>query len=263
VNDAQLIQWNQQHAYEGKLGGSRESYCRDFVTAKAGLVATILADQINEAEENGTEISCRKGCRHSTCCMEHIESSLQECEAIVYYLYNHPDALAGFVENYQGWREKLLLTPGPFQELEALYADLFDSRSKEVKSFGALAAFDKQYFDLHVQYFDLHLHCPFLLDDECLIYDARPYACVGAYSTAPLDLCAPRTNMLPPITRSFPPDEVLNSIFFFQEISNPRPLFMPLHVYEILVKGYEHLARVSGISDLVHEAKVQKLIFTG
>jgi Fe-S-cluster containining protein len=261
LNDNDLIQWNQQHAFTGKLGSSRESFCKNFLQAKNDLVKDILADQLREAEENGNEITCRKGCLHSTCCMEHTEATLQECDAIVYYLYGHQDILTKFIANYSTWKDKLLLNPQPYQQLEELYSDLYDPRQKEMKSFAALAEFDRAYLDTHVRYFDLHLPCPFLVNNECSIYEARPYACVSSYSTAPLDLCAIDQQILPPISRSTPPDETLNSTFFYREIINPRPQFMPMTVHDILINGYEYLAKTAGLDDLEHEARVEHLVY--
>jgi len=41
-----------------------------------------------------------------------------------------------------------------------------------------------------MQYFNLRLTCPFLEDDACSIYDARPFTCREYYVTSPPELCA-------------------------------------------------------------------------
>ena len=53
---------------------------------------------------NGKTITCQKGCYF--CCDEFVEADIQECEAIVYYLYHNESALFTFLKNYPEWGEK-------------------------------------------------------------------------------------------------------------------------------------------------------------
>jgi hypothetical protein len=261
MNDADRIDWNQQNAYVGELGASREKFCREFLGAKQELLAEITQEQAGEALANGAGVTCRKGCAHAACCMEYIEATLQECDAVVYYLYQHPTSLAGFLANFQDWQEKLSRNDKPHRDIQDMYRKLFDPGNKEIKDFAELPKLDQEFYELQVGYFDLQLTCPFLSHHECLIYTARPFVCAAAYSSAPLDLCATNGRMLPPINRSTPPPEALNSIFYCGEIKNLRMHFLPLTVYDILVRGYECLASAAGSSELLHEARVQQLIY--
>jgi hypothetical protein len=255
----QSIEWNKQKAYSGKLGQSREIFCNDFTKKKFAQIKDIEDGQLQEAEENKSRITCKKQCRFSSCCMEYIEATIQECETIVYYLYNHSEALSKFLKNYPEWREKVLSGGDLYKEIDKIFSEFLVPQAK-LSNMRRLHELDQKYLDLHIQYFDSHNPCPFSCGNECIIYDVRPFTCVCSYSTSPADLCGMSDKILPPINRSAPPEESLNSSFYFGEIKTPGLFFMPLAVYEILARGYEYLADVTGLDELRKEAKRQHLI---
>ena len=228
----QIIEWNKQNAYSGELGRRRELFCQDYIQQKKVRIKDLEQKQRAEVESNKAEITCEKQCRFSSCCMEYIEATIQECDTIVYYLYKNNEAFSKFLKNYPGWRERVASCDDIYKECEAIYETLFPSIVKK-QDFRLLEDIDQKYLDFHMRYFDLHIPCPFSCDNECLIYEVRPFSCAGSYSTSPLELCGMIDKIFPPINRSEPPDDALSSSFYYGTIQAPRPLFMPLTVYEI------------------------------
>jgi Fe-S-cluster containining protein len=259
LNLNQLLEWNKQKAYSGKLGRDRELFCLEYVKQKSKIVKEVEDSQVKESDSIGLSITCKKKCQFSTCCMEYVDATIQECEVIVYYLYHHPEALSQFLKNYPMWKEKVSLNESISKEFDIIYQEL--SSKQNPTNQRILNELENRCFDLHIRYFDLHISCPFLLDNQCIIYDARPYACVGAYSTSPRDLCALRSDMLPPIKRSMLPDDTFYiPLFYYGKLDIPNPFFMVRNVYDILVSGYTHIAEMTGLVELGKEAKRQNLI---
>lgn len=255
----QSIEWNKQKAYSGKLGLQRELFCREYLKEKNKTIETLEESQVNEAKLMKTSITCKKQCKFSTCCMEYVEASIQECEVIVYYLYNHPEALSQFLKNYPAWIEKVSLNGDISEECQKIYNEV--NTPSVQKNKWKMEELDKKYFDLHVRYFDFNIVCPFLSNNECIIYNVRPFACACAYSSSPLDLCAPSDKILPPINRSELPEGALyTSSFYFGKLEIPSPFFMPSNIYEMLDNGYTHIARMTGLTKLLKEAERENLV---
>lgn len=259
MNEEESIIWNRQHAYAESLGSKREAFCKDFIEKKSGIVREMEEGQRKDAGSVHASITCKKHCEVSSCCMEYIESSIQECEAIIYFLYNHPESLSRFLQNFPRWRKKVSANGDLHNEVDKFYKALF-SPDVKIKHKSVLHAMDAQYFDLHIKYLDFQIPCPFLSDNECIIYDVRPFACVGSYSTSPVKLCIADARILPPVNRTELPPEAGDSSFYFGDLGAQPPLFMPLNVYEILFKGYKHVADVMGLKQLEKEAKTLNLI---
>lgn len=259
LNLNQSLEWNKQKAYSGKLGRKRELFCLEYVKQKSKIVKEVEDSQVKEANSAGISITCKKKCPFSTCCMEYVEATIQECEIIVHYLYNHPEALSQFLKNYPEWKEKVSLNSDIYKEFDKIYQEISSTQTQ--KNQRILEELDRRNFDLHIRYFDLHISCPFLVDNQCIIYDVRPYVCVGAYSTSPLDLCALNSKILPPINRSLLPEgSYYIPLFYYGKLEIPNPLFMALNVYDILVKGYAHIVEVTGLVELGKEARRQNLM---
>jgi len=253
-----LIENHKQKAYAGDLGHKREQFCLSYKKEKDLCVKEVEDAQVKDAKSMGVSITCKKKCLHSTCCMEYIEATVQECEVIVHYLYNHPEALSLFLRNYSGWRERVSQTGDIFTGFNKIYDEICST--KTAKNKWILEELNKRSFDLHVRYFDLQISCPFLVDNQCIIYDVRPYVCVIAYSTSPLDLCALNSKILPPINRSLLPEgSYYISSYYFEKLDIPNPFCMPLNVHDILVKGYAHIAEMTGLAELGEEAIRQDL----
>jgi hypothetical protein len=258
-NSHESIEWNKQRAYEGKLGRERESFCIKYIEEKNKVTKEVMESQIEEANSAKTSITCKKRCFFSTCCMEYVEATIQECEIIVYYLYKNPEALMQFLKNYPGWKERALTDSNIIKEFNQIYEEI--SSTKTQKNKRVLEELEKRIFELHIRYFDLHVPCPFLVENLCVIYEVRPYVCVIGYSNSPLDLCRINKYILPPINRSLlPEDTYYIPLFYYGKLDIPNPLLMASNVHDILVKGYAHIAEVTGLYGLVKEAKSQNLI---
>ena len=93
-------------AYAGKLGKSRESFCQSYIKQKSKWIDAISQKLLKGIESEGKTTPCEQGCIYSTCCNEYVEANLQECEAIVYYLYQNGNILEAFLKNYEIWRQK-------------------------------------------------------------------------------------------------------------------------------------------------------------
>src|SRR4030042_3910809 len=72
-------------AYLGDIGRRRKQFCYHYMAQKEISLAKMETAQIEATYALGERISCHKGCYY--CCAERVKASLQECEAIVYFLY--------------------------------------------------------------------------------------------------------------------------------------------------------------------------------
>ena len=253
MNTKELIDFNRLNAYKGKLGRSRELFCITYLKHKKNIINNIVNGQIQDATYKQNTITCSKKCTYSTCCMEYVEATIQECELIVYYLYNHKEALSNYIKNYQSWRTKVVQNGDLYKQGEKIWGEITTFRKPTLD--------DNQLMErLHESHFQLHVPCPFLSNNLCTIYDVRPYTCVGYYSTSPIELCS-KESLIPPQIHYYQPIDVLSDVsFYFGELNSPRILFMPTSVYEILTDGYLKLAQASGLPGLKKEAKRQHLI---
>jgi hypothetical protein len=247
----QSFEWNKQKAYSGKLGRERELFCFQYSKQKSSIIKKLEERQLQEVESKHVQITCKKRCVHSSCCFEYVEANIQECETIVYYLYNHPQALKIFLKNYPEWRLQVSLNGDLHKEYDKILQSLISPSPSNTSQENVDAIFTK--------YHDFHIYCPFLENNECIIYDVRPYSCAGCYSSAAIDLCSVDSKWLPPLQRLLP-DELLGSSFYCEKLKKPTLLFMPLNVYEIIMKGYAHIVEITGLTELEKEAKQQHLL---
>lgn len=254
MSTKEIINWNRQNAYKGKLGRSRELFCFTYLKHKTDIIKKIVNGQIKNATIDHAEITCSKKCEFSTCCMQYVEATIQECEVIVYYLYNHKEALSNYLRNYPNWRTKISQSGDLFKQGEIIWSEVTASRKPNS---------DDNYLmeTIHQSHFHLHIPCPFLRENLCTIYDVRPYTCAGYYSDSPIELCSIGSQTLPPIHYSQPTEVLSDVSFYYSELNSPRILFMPTNVYEILTDGYSKLARVAELPELEKEAKRQHLIY--
>ena len=253
ISIKELIDFNRQNAYKGKLGRNRELFCVTYLKHKKHIINNIVNEQIQDAARDHAEITCNKKCMFSSCCMQYVEATIQECELIVYYLYNHKETMSYFLKNYQSWRTKVFQNGDLYKQGEKIWGEITTFRKPTLD--------DNQLMErLHESHFQLHVPCPFLSNNLCTIYDVRPYTCVGYYSTSPIELCS-KESLIPPQIHYYQPIDVLSDVsFYFGELNSPRILFMPTSVYEILTDGYLKLAQASGLPGLKKEAKRQHLI---
>ena len=237
------LKHNKETAYCGTIGGKRKAFCIDQIEKKKDIFKQFRSNQLEVISKNGETISCHKGCAH--CCLAYMQASVQECEAIVYYLYLHEDALATFLRNYLPWREKLRQNGDIFKEC----GERWLTRNNGTKSEESLQALR----EAEGRYQRQLLYCPFLHEGSCLIYEVRPFTCAALVATTPGDWCAPTSADRAKTYVSHTP-AVFDSSFFYNKITESTLGFMPLAVYGILADGYELLSNIPGLEGLEEAA---------
>jgi len=180
-------------AYVSDIGRRREAFCLDMTERMQAYHREAMACLGEKARTLGLTITCRKGCPH--CCSQYIWTSLQEAEAIVYYLYHNPEALELFVSRYQTWKT----WPGRAAADQAV-SHAFASNQ------------DAPFEEALEVYLGLENPCPFLAEGTCAIYPVRPISCASIASFSPASCCrasseqAPLCGMAPAILPSdYPP----------------------------------------------------------
>jgi Fe-S-cluster containining protein len=175
---------NQRIAYEGRVGRERKQWSEDFLAWKTKELEIISVGQKSAESASGRSISCVKGC--SFCCSQYVGASLQECDGIVYWLYQHPDRLDTFVAQYGIWRKSLREHERVFKETSKAasisMANPLDSKAREIFTEKAEA------------YHQLNISCPFLVEDACSIYPVRPFACASHVVVSSPEHCKPSSS---------------------------------------------------------------------
>ena len=170
---------SQNAAYSGTFGKRRETFCREYTTSKMARIAEIENELRKKAGGSGKAISCRDGCAH--CCRYPVDASLQECECIAYYLYQHEDVLKRFLLTFGIWRESIMRIEPGFRQMQAL--------SEKIMSDKATGQEIELFYDRCGAYGLADIPCPFLEENSCSIYPVRPYVCAGVVATTPGEWC--------------------------------------------------------------------------
>ena len=236
------ISLNRRIAYIGQVGRGRERFCLEYISTKRAVTQSIEHGLTRDAAAAEKIITCSKGC--GECCSTYyIAASLQECEAIVYWLYQHEEALKRFLRTFDTWQAKIADAAKCLNAINLLYGKIILSQATEA---------EKQAFRSNMNdYESRHITCPFLENGACTIYEVRPYVCACVVSLSPPEWCSlshpdrKRMEFLKielPLAKDMP--------YFIQ----PKPgiLFsaMPMLVYDILSKGYSALADIPGLEIL-------------
>ena len=245
-----IFKINREIAYTGQVGAQRKRFCIDYIDRKCKILDEMTQAQHRETRAKGERITCTKGCFF--CCLLHLEATIQECEAIVYYLYQHEDALRNFLKKYPRWRNRIRENGDMFKELAELSREVF-SFQFEHGEIGTEYVLRKQeaFSQAQARYARQNIYCPFLEDNLCSIYEVRPYNCAGFYATTPPEWCNPSSQHEPKIYRSELSSEVIFDLsFYHNSLRAPVFTFMPLAVYEILSGGYGYLSTIPGFENL-------------
>jgi Fe-S-cluster containining protein len=176
--------------------------CEQYLEKKKALIAHTIQALFHRAAAKGDTISCKIGCIF--CCTQYIRISAQEAHSIVCWLDKNPDALKHFLETYPLWLKK-------FRAIQAAAVSKCEGGQPIFVEVGL--------------YNSANIHCPFLKNNECVIYEARPYACAGYFATSPVEYCNYANPNEPEILT--PEDE--NEVEGAEAITQ-----FPLNVYEIL-----------------------------
>ena len=233
------LKLNKEIAYKGAIGQKREAFCIDYIKKKKEIIKQFHDDQVKTASNNGETISCQRGCTY--CCLVVMHANVQECEAIVYYLYHHEIALSAFLKNFKKWRKQLRQNGDLFKEC----AQLWQNKT----TLGANQEAELAYQESLTRYQNQNIYCPFLQDNVCLIYDVRPFSCAALIATTPAQYCSP-SRVKPAkyyVTRT---PVIFDTSFYFNKIDEIILAFMPLVVYGIIKDGYKLLSNFRGLEEL-------------
>lgn len=234
---------NSRIAYEGLVGRERKEWCEDYIAWKAAQLHEMAVGQRRAEADSGKQISCVKGC--SFCCSQHVAASLQECEAIVYWLHQHKDQREAFIARYTAWRSSLRGHEEVFQE------------ATQAGSMSMSNPFDVSAREFFMQkaeaYGQLNITCPFLDNGVCSIYPVRPFVCASHVVVSLPEHCKPSRPERPALLLGAPAPAVEPPYF-----RGPRDSVMfsptPLLVYEIINGGFIYLNDLPGLAGLENEA---------
>jgi len=239
---ADNVRVNRLIAYQGQIGQLREAFCQAYIATKKAATQNIEHGLVRDADAAGQTISCRKGC--GECCTTYyIAASLQECEAIVYWLYQHEDVLRHFLRAAASWRTKVSGASHCFDTINHLYGKIVLSQATEEEKQTFREAMD--------DYEGQHIACPALVDGACSIYEVRPYVCACVVSASPPEWCHlshPDHSRMNFIKTELPLAKDMS--YFVRPKSGIIFASMPLLVSDILNGGYAALAAVPGLEAL-------------
>jgi Fe-S-cluster containining protein len=243
------LQLNRKIAYRGEVGRRREEYCVEQLRYMRACYKKIGEDQLEHVRAAGKTISCSKGC--DACCRNlFVGATLQECEAIAYFLQQNEELLARFIANYPAWRASVRDKGDQFMECERRFADILALGPGKARE----EAFDES-IKLHNRQ---NICCPFLEDNLCAIYECRPANCAGFFVTSHPALCEPgkvgEHDIHPEYTLTHIEDVVNDTSFYYKSLECPVTLYTPVAVYRILEEGYAYLNQFAGLRGIKQEA---------
>jgi Fe-S-cluster containining protein len=244
-----LIKLSKEIAYKGAIGRRREQFCVRHIKHKKEIICKINQEQNEEVKDAGKSITCHRGCCYSSCCMEYVDVTIQECEGIVYYLYHNEKVLKLFMNNYPKWRQKVDKIKDIVKPCEKLYFDPL-----------ALQSIKNKVEEVGDRYWTEKILCPFLENNICTIYEVRPYVCAGYYVTSPLSYCSPDYLGKAPVKRNLPVEEAFEIEFYRGTLDSPTLVCMQEAVYRTLENGYFYLSTIPGLEGLEKEAIKDKKI---
>ena len=239
------IALNRKIAYMGEIGRQRDQFCKIYTSAKKQGIASVEKQLSDSVKEMDKEITCRRGC--SYCCHVYVFADLQECEAIVHYMYRNEEIFRYFLDRYRLWKDKLSSPEKILHGIDSV---------QEKMLLGNVSQEERDAFNGKLSaYAALRTPCPFLLDDACTIYEVRPYVCAGVISTSPVEYCDPnhpKHDETVLYKADFQPQEDLP--YFVETKCAVNFGCMPELVYRIIKYGYGFLSGIAGLENMQLEA---------
>ena len=237
------VEISRRSAYIGRVGRQRRTWCEAFIAWKTEQLEKISAEQESIAKSTKSPISCSRGCWF--CCSQHVGASLQECEAIVYWLSQHPEVRDAFLGRYSNWRQRV-------REHESVFTQVNQAGSISMSQLFNNDA-RHEFMQKAEAYGQLNIPCPFLDNGSCSIYPVRPFVCASVVALSPPENCNPSSESAPVLQcGTLSPD--LQPPYF----RGPKDfvMFSPvvLLVYEILHGGFIYLNDLPGMNGLEEEA---------
>jgi len=234
-----------EEAYQGKVGRERAAFGADFLRRKPAVFERIQREIFAQIAATSETPTCRAGC--PACCVMYIQADIQEAEAIVYFLYQHPDRLARFLDRFEQWGERMRRLGEPYRTVETIL--------RERREGAATRDEREKLMDVLLLYHEANLPCSFLVDGSCGIYPARPYACANHYVTTPSEWCRaerwcdPGNPQKPRVYLTDVP-EIGGLSFYHGTLARPVIGFLPVMVHRILAGGLDYIAAATGLAEL-------------
>lgn len=234
---------NERIAYAGSVGRERKEWCENYIAWKTDHLEMMVTDQRQAETSAGKHICCSKGCWF--CCSQFVGASLQECDAIVYWLHLHQDVRELFLARYPAWRSSLRKNEPLFQRvLESVRVSMSDPLDEPARE--ALMEESKKYQQLDCL-------CPFLDDGTCSIYPVRPLVCASVVVVSSPEHCKPDSTEAPALLLGASASPKQPPYF---RGSQDSILFssLPMLVHEIINGGFIYLNDLPGLAGLETEA---------
>ncbi len=179
---------------------------------RLGEEAGKLEEQL--ARNEGKLVSCRMGC--AACCRMLVPVSPPEAFALANYLEQLPEERRKVLHQRLAEAKTTLMAKGLWGRLQAL-----GESTQPVN--------DEALDPLNRDYYALRMPCPFLEQEVCAIYEARPAACRELLVTSPAPLCDDLVNNpVDPLPVSVRIGTVLGLLWAGLTDSPPRLIPLPL-----------------------------------
>jgi len=182
------------------------------VTRRLGEEAAKL--EARQATEAGHTISCRMGC--AACCRMLVPVSAPEAFALREYMEQLPADRRTELLNRLSDSKRLLTREGLWDRLGEVA-----EASRPVP--------DEELDPINRSYYALRVPCPYLENEICSIYEARPAACRELLVTSPAELCQDMTQpLVTPLPVSMRIGSILGLLWGTLTSSPPRLIPLPL-----------------------------------
>jgi Fe-S-cluster containining protein len=182
------------------------------VTRRLGEEAAEL--EVHQAREAGLTISCQMGC--AACCRMLVPLSAPEAFALREYVEQLPtDRRTQLRQRISTMKDRLTR--------EAVWDRLNDvaEASRPMP--------DEELDPINRAYYALRIPCPYLEDEMCSIYEARPAACRELLVTSPAELCQDLVqNPVTPLPVSMRIGSILGLVWGTLTSSPPRLIPLPM-----------------------------------
>ena len=182
------------------------------VTRRLGEEAAAL--EVHQAREAGLTISCQMGC--AACCRMLVPLSAPEAFSLREYVEQLPtDRRAQLRQRISTTKDRLTR--------EAVWDRLNDvaEASRPMP--------DEELDPINRAYYALRIPCPYLEDEMCSIYEARPAACRELLVTSPAELCQDLVqNPVTPLPVSMRIGSILGLVWGTLTSSPPRLIPLPM-----------------------------------
>jgi hypothetical protein len=235
------IRLNKVIAYKSATGRLREQFCEQYVAHKQKTIGVMVGYIQQEVAANNEVISCGRGCIE--CCHQVVIASLQECEAIVYWLYRHPDLLLNFLHNLEVWSQQV-------SKIDSAFKIIVESNEQALQ-LPQGQAMPSRLISANREYILKKIPCPFLVSGACSIYEVRPWVCATLVSVSPREWCDLSYPNTQPVKHYKPNDCLAAELHFYLQTKVDIPTgCLPIMVDRLLEEGYGALAEITGIADL-------------